>query len=109
MAFTSASTLGAAFVIMAICQVLAITLAVIGGAFIDMFYDAMILSGILNIPGSLGDFSTLHYLIGLYYMACIGLALYGIFVVGMTVYHKYIVQDDEEEEEETTTYTGGNY
>ena len=31
MAFTSASTLGEAFVIMAICQVLAITLAVIGG------------------------------------------------------------------------------
>ena len=58
-----------------------------------MFYDA-ILSGILNIPGSLGDFSTLHYLIGLYYMACIGIIWY--ICCWYDSIHKYIEEEEEE-------------
>lgn len=107
MVFTAAKTMLDALILFAICELMALTFALVGGAVIDTFYEAMVSSGLMNIPGGWGDFTTLDYLIGLYYVSCICVCLYGVLILFLTIYHKYIVEEDEEED--TAVYTGGNY
>ena len=104
--FTSANSMMEALVIFISCQIMAVLFALVGGAIIDVFYNAMVNSGWMDISGPFGNFDPVNIVIGLYYLFCTFICLYGIFILALTIYHKYVL---DEEEDEDAVYTGDDY
>lgn len=100
-----------AIVIFFICCFSAAGLAIIGGLCLDTWYNAMINIGWFDVPAEWDSSAALSFLMRLYYFGCLAIVIYGIAVLVITIYHKYILDDDEDNEDEepnTMTYTGGN-
>lgn len=110
MAFTGASSMRAAIVIFFTALFLSAGLALIGGLVLDTWYNAMLDLGWFDLPAEWDSTLVLAFLMRLFYFGSICIAIYGIGVLVITIYHKYVLDDDEDEEEETgsMTYTGGN-
>lgn len=107
--FTQASSMLQAIIIFIECQVVAVLFALVGGSAIDVFYNNMVNTGLMDISGEFGNFSTVNLLIGIFYIICVSTCLYGIFILGLTIYHQYILDDGEEEESGDQIYTGDDY
>ena len=87
-------------------------LALIGGLVLDTWYNAMLELGWFDLPAEWDSNMVLAFLMRLFYLGSIAICIYGIAVLVITIYHKYILDDDEDDEDEensgTYTYLGGN-
>lgn len=108
MAFTGADTLMKAIVAFFMSLFLGAAMAVCGGAIIDVTFDVFSDQGFFNVPDEWSSFATYRYLIYLYYAFCCIFPLYGAAYLGVTIYHKYIIEDDWDDEDDEPIYTGGN-
>lgn len=82
-------------------------LAIIGGLVIDVTYSALLNAGWFNLPPEY-ETNLLSFLINMFYVCCIAIPLYGVYIMVITIYHQYVVQDGEDEEDESSMYLGGN-
>ena len=105
MAFTSADSMMTAIGIFFTCCFVGLFLALIGGLALDIWYEAMLNAGWFNLPAEY-ETGLLDFLIGLFYTGCICIPLYGLYILALTIYHQYVVEDDEDEE--YSPYLGGN-
>lgn len=111
MAFTGASSMRAAIVIFFSSLFLSAGLALIGGLVLDTWYNTMLDLGWFDLPEDWDNNAVLAFLMRLFYLGAICIAIYGIAVLVITIYHKYVLDDDEDDEDDemgTMTYTGGN-
>lgn len=111
MAFTGASSMKAAIVIFFTSLFLAAGLVLVGGLVLDTWYNTMLNMGWFDLPEEWDSSAVLGFLMRLFYLGAILIAIYGIAVLVITIYHKYVLDDNEDDEEEEIgpmTYTGGN-
>ena len=85
MVFTAAKTMLDALILFAICELMALTFALVGGAVIDTFYEAMVSSGLMNMPGGWGRFH--HSRLSDRIILC-------VMYLRMSVWCAYFVPDD---------------
>lgn len=112
MAFTGASSMRAAIVLFFTSLLLGAGLILVGGLVLDTWYNAMQEMGWFDLPAEWDSTNVLNFLMRLFYFGGVAISLYGIFVLVVTIYHKYVLDDDEEDEDgddmSNMTYTGGN-
>lgn len=80
-------------------------LAIIGGLVIDVTYSALLNAGFFNLPPEY-ETNLLSFLINMFYVCCVCIPLYGVYVMVITIYHQYFIED--EEEDNSSPYLGGN-
>lgn len=111
MAFTGAKSMKAAIVIFFTSLFLAAGLALVGGLVLDTWYNTMLDMGWFDIPAEWDSSAVLFFLMRLFYLGALLIAIYGIAVLAITIYHKYVLDDDEDDDNDdpaSMTYLGGN-
>lgn len=106
MAFTGANTMWEAVVLFFMSIFMGLAFALGGGAIIDVVFTQFAASGVFAVPAEWANYDTYRYLIRMFYALCIAMPIVGAVYLGITIYHKYIIEDDEEEE--NYIYSGGN-
>lgn len=107
MAFTSADSMMKAIGIFFGCLFAGLFLALVGGLTLDVWYEGMRAAGWFSLPAEY-ETNLLPFLMGLFYTCCVCIPLYGLYILILTIYHQYIVEDNSEDEEYTSSYLGGN-
>ena len=107
MAFTSADSMMTAICIFFTSLFCGLFLALVGGLVLDVWYEGMRAAGWFSIPAEY-ETNLLPFLMGLFYTGCVCIPLYGLYILILTIYHQYIVEDNSEDEEYSSSYLGGN-
>lgn len=109
MVFTGAASMKKAVVIFFVSCFMGAGMALIGGLCLDTWYNAMIDIGWFDVPAEWDSSAALAFLMRLFYFGCMLLPIFGIVVLVLTIYNRYILDHGEDEEDNITqTYTGGN-
>lgn len=108
MSFTNAQTMQRAITIFFISCFMGVGLALIGGLCLDTWFNAMLDVGWFDVPAEWDSSTARTFLMGLFYFGCLCIPAYGIAVLVITIYHKYVLDDDEDESIGSNTYIGGN-
>lgn len=112
MAFTGADSMRQAIIIFFLCCFSAAGLALVGGLSLDTWFNAMFDVGWFEVPPEWDSSNVVSFLMRLFYFGCIAICIYGIVVLIVTIYHKYVLDEDEDDDDEdeigSSTYIGGN-
>lgn len=106
--FTPADSMGKAVGLFFASVFSGLFLAIVGGLVIDVTYSALLNAGFFNLPPEY-ETNLLSFLINMFYVCCVCIPLYGVYIMVITIYHQYVVQDGEDEDDsESSMYLGGN-
>ena len=82
------------------------------GLILDTWFNAMFDAGWFELPPEWDTNNVTSFLMRLFYFGCIAICIYGMVVLVVTIYHKYVLDEDEDEDDEdeigSSTYIGGN-